>query len=84
MLQLFWMKRRIERSTGKSVGMLFVRRNREDLLEIAQLCESGRVVPVIDKLYSLREVPEALRDLGEGRVKGKAVITLQQENRSER
>ena len=84
MLQLFWMKRRIERSTGKSVGMLFVRRNREDLLEIAQLCESGRVVPVIDKLYSLQEVPEALRDLGEGQVKGKAVITLQQENRSER
>jgi D-arabinose 1-dehydrogenase-like Zn-dependent alcohol dehydrogenase len=34
------------------------------------------VTPIIDRRYELSEVPEALRDLGEGRVKGKAVITV--------
>jgi NADPH:quinone reductase-like Zn-dependent oxidoreductase len=82
-LQLLLLGSRIRRTTSRRVGMLVVQRNREDLLSIAQLCESGKVVPEIYKLYSLHEVPEALRDLGEGRVKGKAVITLQQENQNE-
>jgi hypothetical protein len=33
-------------------------------------------MPVIDRSYSLDEVPEALRYLGEGHVKGKVVITM--------
>jgi NADPH:quinone reductase-like Zn-dependent oxidoreductase len=33
-------------------------------------------VPAIDRRYPLSEVPEALRYLGEGRTKGKVVITV--------
>jgi D-arabinose 1-dehydrogenase-like Zn-dependent alcohol dehydrogenase len=40
------------------------------------LCEAGTIVPAIDRRYPLREVPEALRYLGEGHAKGKVVITL--------
>jgi NADPH:quinone reductase-like Zn-dependent oxidoreductase len=43
---------------------------------ITELYEAGKVVPVIDRRYPLSEVPEALRYLGEGRVKGKVVITV--------
>ncbi len=43
---------------------------------LKELLEAGRVAPVIDGHYTLREVPEALRHLGEGRVRGKAVITI--------
>jgi len=37
-------------------------------------------VPVIDKRYSLSEVPEALRYFGEGHARGKIVITVEQKN----
>jgi len=44
---------------------------------ITELCEAGKIVPVIDKQYPLSEVPEALRYVAEGRAKGKVVITLE-------
>jgi D-arabinose 1-dehydrogenase-like Zn-dependent alcohol dehydrogenase len=34
------------------------------------------VVPAVGRTYRLDEAPEALRDLEEGRVRGKAVIQL--------
>jgi NADPH:quinone reductase-like Zn-dependent oxidoreductase len=66
----------IRRSTGKKVRLLAVQRNRKDLESITSLCETGKVVPMIDRTYPLIEVPEALRYLGEGRAKGKVVITV--------
>jgi NADPH:quinone reductase-like Zn-dependent oxidoreductase len=71
-----WMRR----ATGKNVRILAVQRNRNDLASITELCEAGTIVPVIDRRYPLREVPEALRYLGEGRVKGKIVITLERDD----
>jgi len=50
--------------------------NRKDLQAITELCESGKIVPVIDRRYSFSEIPEAFRNIGEGRAKGKIVITL--------
>ena len=38
--------------------------------------EDATVVPVIHGNYSLNEVPEALRQMGEGHALGKVVITL--------
>ena len=35
----------------------------------------GQVTPVIDRRYSLAEVPEAIRYLETGRARGKVVIT---------
>jgi NADPH:quinone reductase-like Zn-dependent oxidoreductase len=49
---------------------------KEDLAYLAELFEAGRVKPVIDRRYSLSEVPEALRYLQEGHVLGKVVITM--------
>jgi hypothetical protein len=43
-----------------------VRHNREDLAVLKELVEAGKVAPVIDRRYTLREVPEALRYQGEG------------------
>ena len=60
--------------------VLAVQRNQKDLVAITELCEAGKIVPVIDRRYPLSEVPEALRYLGEGRAKGKVVITVEQNN----
>ncbi len=48
----------------------------EDLAILRELIEAGKVRPVIDKRYSLSEVPEAIRYLEEGHARGKVVITI--------
>jgi NADPH:quinone reductase-like Zn-dependent oxidoreductase len=40
------------------------------------LLEAGKLIPVVDRTYPLREVPEAIRYLAEGDAQGKVVITL--------
>jgi NADPH:quinone reductase-like Zn-dependent oxidoreductase len=47
----------------------------DDLVFVAGLLESGDVAPVIDRRYELREVPDAIRYLEDGRATGKVVIT---------
>jgi NADPH:quinone reductase-like Zn-dependent oxidoreductase len=72
----------IRRATGKHIRLLAVPQNRKDLVAIAELCEAGKVTPVIDRRYPLSEVPEALRYVGEGRHKGKVVITLESNSKT--
>ena len=66
----------IRRTTGKKIRILAVRPNLKDLVYITELYEAGKVVPVIDRRYTLSEVAEAIRYLGEGRAKGKVVVTV--------
>jgi NADPH:quinone reductase-like Zn-dependent oxidoreductase len=51
-----------------------VRHNRDDLAALKDLVEAGKVSPVIDRRYTLSEVPDALRQQGEGHAQGKIVI----------
>lgn len=67
----------IKAATGKTIRLLAVPQNREDLVSITALCETGQVRPIIDRRYPLDQVPEALRYVSEGRQKGKVVITLE-------
>ena len=50
--------------------------NKEDLGVLAELMESGKVQPVIDRRYELSQIREALRYFGEGHARGKVVITV--------
>lgn len=72
----------IRRTTGRKIRILAVQPNPKDMVYITELYEAGKVVPVIDRRYPLSEVPEALRYLGEGRAKGKIVITVEQNNKN--
>jgi len=67
----------IGRRTGKKVRVLIVQPNSIDMATVAELCATGKIVPVIDREFPLSAVPEALQYLGDGRVKGKAVIKVQ-------
>jgi NADPH:quinone reductase-like Zn-dependent oxidoreductase len=60
----------------KMVSRLAKPPNKEDLVFMKELLEVGKVRPVIDRRYTLREVPEALRYLKEGHARGKIVITM--------
>lgn len=68
----------IKRTTRKHVRLLAVQPNAKDMLQVTELCTSGKIRPVIDRIYPLAQVPEALRDLGAGRAKGKLVITMRE------
>jgi NADPH:quinone reductase-like Zn-dependent oxidoreductase len=54
--------------------------NNKDLLILKELIESGKVIPVIDRKYPLREFREAFRYANEGHVRGKVVITVEHNN----
>jgi len=49
---------------------------KEDLQILKELIEAGRVKPVIDRTYPLREVPAAIRSWERGHARGKVVITV--------
>jgi NADPH:quinone reductase-like Zn-dependent oxidoreductase len=48
----------------------------DDVARLVELLQAGGIAPVIDRRYSLAEVPEALRYLREGRARGKIIITV--------
>ncbi len=49
--------------------------NNSDLVVMRELLESGKVVPVIDRRYSLNDTADAIRYLQLGHAQGKVIIT---------
>ncbi len=60
----------------KMVPLLAKPPSSTDQAFVRELLENGKVTPVIDRCYTLREVAEALRYLARGHARGKVVITL--------
>ncbi len=67
----------ISMTGSKKMGIPMKPNKREDLVFVKELIESGKVVPVIDRCYSLSEIAKALRYLEEGKQRGKIVITVE-------
>ena len=79
LLQILLLGSWIKRRTGKNIRILAVQPYPQDFMAITELIEAGKITPVIDKRYPLSEVPEAIRCVGEGRARGKVVITMRSE-----
>jgi NADPH:quinone reductase-like Zn-dependent oxidoreductase len=62
---------------NRSIRLVALKLNK-DLAHMKELFEAGKVVPVIDGPYKLGELAKAFRHFGEGRHKGKVVITLEE------
>ena len=62
---------------SQRLGSFLAKPSKEDLQILKELIQAGKVTPVIDRTYSLAEVPEAIRYLEEGHARGKVVITVQ-------
>lgn len=58
------------------LGFVVSLTRRADLETVRELVESGAVRPAVDRAYPLAEAPEALRDLEQGRIRGKAVVVV--------
>ena len=66
----------------KKMGGVSAKPSQKDLIFLKELLETGKIVPVIDRLYPLSETAEALRYLGEGHARGKVIITLEQNSKT--
>jgi NADPH:quinone reductase-like Zn-dependent oxidoreductase len=68
----------LSKFVDQQMGMMMADANQNDLTLLADMMQSGKVKPVIDRTYkSLSQIPEAIRYLEEGHARGKVVITLE-------
>ena len=68
-------KAKMVRGEKKMIPML-ASPEKDDLIFLKELLETGKLKPVIDRHYSLEHVPDAIRYLEEGHVKGKLIIKV--------
>jgi NADPH:quinone reductase-like Zn-dependent oxidoreductase len=61
---------------SQKMGMMMADTSQKDLTILADLMQSGKVKPVIDRTYKLSEVPAAIAYVEEGHARGKVIITI--------
>lgn len=72
MIQRSWLS-----MSGKKKFFTFLQRaNQKDLVLMKELIEEGKIKPVIDRSYSLIEVPDAFRYFEQGHSQGKVIIEI--------
>jgi NADPH:quinone reductase-like Zn-dependent oxidoreductase len=71
----------VSRRGSQEIGLMKTATpNQKDLIFLAELLESGKVVPVIDRCYPFNETPEAIRYLEKGHAQGKVIIMMENTN----
>jgi len=66
----------VSRFVRQRIVRLDVAPRKENLAALRELCESGKITPVIDRTYSLSDVPEAIRYLETDHARAKIVISI--------
>jgi NADPH:quinone reductase-like Zn-dependent oxidoreductase len=59
-----------------NLRMVLATTNAQDLEQLTELIQGGKVTPVIDRAYPLSQAPDAVRYLMSGNAKGKLVLTV--------
>jgi len=66
----------VSRFTSQNMVGILAKPNKADLTILGELMATGKVTPVIDRRYTLSEVPGAIRYVETGHARGKVVITF--------
>lgn len=61
---------------GQRMTMLASKESHAHVEEVTRYIVAGQVEPIVDKTYPLSEVPDAMRHLESGKVRGKIAITI--------
>jgi NADPH:quinone reductase-like Zn-dependent oxidoreductase len=61
---------------SQKMGMMLAQLNHNDLAFLADMMQSGKIKPVIDRTYKLSEVPDAIRYVEQGHARGKVIIAV--------
>jgi NADPH:quinone reductase-like Zn-dependent oxidoreductase len=67
---------RLARKQDVTYSFLFARPEGAQLAEIGKLIETGKIQPVIDKVFPFEQAKEALAYLAQGRARGKVVVKM--------
>jgi NADPH:quinone reductase-like Zn-dependent oxidoreductase len=62
--------------SSQKVSFFIAQFTREDLATLRDMIEAGKVRPVVEKIYPLAQVIEAMRHLGTGHAHGKIVLAI--------
>ncbi|MHB1129067.1 MAG: NAD(P)-dependent alcohol dehydrogenase [Ilumatobacteraceae bacterium] len=62
--------------SSQKVVFFIAKLNRADMMILGEFLESGKVTSVIDKRYTLSEVADTFRYLGEGHAQGKVIVIV--------
>ena len=60
----------------KIIGLGTAKMNKKDLDFLRELLETGKIKPVIDRIYPLSDMAEAIGYVETGHAKGKVVLTI--------
>lgn len=75
--QAMLLGRWISKKGGQKMGSMGIAKiNPEDLDYLGELLETGKIIPVIDRIYPLSEIVEAIRYVTEKHAQGKVVIAV--------
>lgn len=75
--QAMLLGRMISRNGDKKMGSMGIAKiNPEDLVYLGELLETGKITPVIDHIYPMSEIVEAIRYVTEKHAQGKVVIAV--------
>jgi NADPH:quinone reductase-like Zn-dependent oxidoreductase len=61
---------------GKRLRMITEQRRHEDLAQLAQLIDDGKVATHVSRTWPLAETPEAMAHIATGHARGKVVVTI--------
>ena len=73
-----WMS---QKGGKKMASMGIAKVNQEDLVFLGELLKAGKILPVIDRIYPLSEIAEAMRYVEDVHAQGKVVITVEQNSK---
>jgi NADPH:quinone reductase-like Zn-dependent oxidoreductase len=62
---------------SQKMGMMMADANQKDLTVLADMMQTGKLQPVIDRTYKLEQVADAIRYVEQGHARGKVVITVE-------
>lgn len=79
-LLYFLIRGRLLSRGDKKIVFFIAKMNKEDLNYMKELLETKKVVPVIDRRYSLDETAQAISYLIEGKARGKIIISVDHDN----
>jgi NADPH:quinone reductase-like Zn-dependent oxidoreductase len=63
-------------NNGKTLTTIHENKNYKDLEILLNLYEEEKIKIIIDKVYDLKDVPQAISDMEKGNIKGKLVISV--------
>lgn len=61
---------------SQKLGVLLLSENHQDMIALTELIQAGKVMPAVDRIYPLAEVPKAIHYLEKGNARGKVVINV--------